>query len=119
SAILPNTAGERGRSLSRKPHTMARWRGSLRNARAMERATGPPPMMRILRNSVSRRRHLHAICLNRRNSTSEARVLANILVAARGLIAPQAAMKISPIAYRVDLARAETIPAGDGSPARL
>ena len=76
-------------------------------------------MIRILRDSVSRRCRFHANCLSQRNTARAARLLANILEAARGLIPSRAAMNTSPIASRVDLARAETIPAGEGSPARL
>ncbi len=119
SAIRPNTEGERGKSSSTKPQTVARRRGSLRSARAMPRATGPPPTIRVRRDSLSRRRTLHAICLSRRTSTSAARLPPNILEAPRGLIPWPAAMKTSPIANKVDLVRAGMIPAGDGSPARV
>ena len=112
SAIRPNTAGERGSSSSTKPQTLARWRGSLRSAWAMERAIGPPPMMRTLRSSVSAVPPLPYNCRNQRHSTRPARLLANIAKAARGRISSHAAMKTSAIANRVDRASAGTTRSG-------
>src|SRR5208282_730830 len=71
----------------------------------------PPPTMRILHSSVSRR--LHTIRRSQCHSTRPVRLLANIVKAARGCISLHAAMKTNVIASRIDLARIRAIAEGD------
>src|ERR1039458_2122868 len=85
----------------------------------MERAIGPPPIIRILRTSVSRGRRLRTNLRTQRHSTRPLRLLANIVKAARGRTSSHAAMKTNAIANRVDRARTGATAAEGGCPAWL